>query len=599
MPAPPSNFVIDPVTKILTFDEPDPFDTISVRMSTGWPPTTLSSWQFLSQSTNSFNLNDVLQAINGTDLVEHMVYRLDIGVQSGGNASADTQEWHAVGEPTPYPSLFGGDVGVTGMPDHILTVTDNGTPNFFSLDNLDYAASYFEDGAGTQWPMDVLGLAVASDGHSYSLRVPFDASGGTYTLVFVGNSTAPGSHSSTVTEQGFFMPPPPLSLFTPPSEWNATDSRFDIVEGRTVITFDVMPNWLQSPTRDIRLTLQDSHGVDYSVVSPGAAAAGHGTVTDYSSMFGKRFLLVDGIDAGPVASGADQWPSRPDHSTPPDGYTPFANPPTSRGGRMVGGDDPLNILGPGAHGDLGHPELNEQQVLDEGGGHVPASAGVPRSRAPFVPAWVGGVQYAPGQMLVSPTGLLTVCALLHTATDYATDLAAGNWVEAGGGGASSGTAGIVPPVQVVSANNEVTVSPPAGAATIDGYDVQTGDRVLLATAPGSDGGVWVVSTTGDWSRPDDWGDGSTIPDGTLIPVAYGPGSVFYGSLWQTEGLILVGTDGASFTCLAAYNGWQPVVSNGAAQLQAGMPVAPQLPTTDPGIPGQLWDNAGVVTVSGG
>lgn len=117
-----------------------------------------------------------------------------------------------------------------------------------------------------------------------------------------------------------------------------------------------------------------------------------------------------------------------------------------------------------------------------------------------------------------------------------------------------GSSGAVAPVKVVSAfETDMTNSPPSGAATIDGYSVTTGDRVLLAAQTNPiDMGVWIANTAGVWTRPTDWFTGNLIPDGTIIPVAGTYGAYLYASIWQLEGDDTVGTSSPDIELLAGY-----------------------------------------------
>lgn len=115
---------------------------------------------------------------------------------------------------------------------------------------------------------------------------------------------------------------------------------------------------------------------------------------------------------------------------------------------------PTEYLGPGARGDLAHPEYDEAQFLAEGGGGPTPPGQTPRSLTPFVDAWLTGVHYEPGQIVTSPAGKLTKALTQHDSGVYATDLAASRWVEfagSGGGGAPD-----VSLLQVVNLHHDVT-----------------------------------------------------------------------------------------------------------------------------------------------
>lgn len=99
-------------------------------------------------------------------------------------------------------------------------------------------------------------------------------------------------------------------------------------------------------------------------------------------------------------------------------------------------------------------------------------------------------------------------------------------------------------------DSEVVASPPSGAATVDGYPVQTGDRVLLASQDtATDNGVWIANTTGDWTRPTDWT--GPIQAGVLVSVGSADGTNLVGTLWLLQSAITVGADSAAFFLLAA------------------------------------------------
>lgn len=182
----------------------------------------------------------------------------------------------------------------------------------------------------------------------------------------------------------------------------------------------------------------------------------------------------------------------------------------------------------------------------------------------------------------------------------------GAWEYPPGGTASGGgsqPAGVVAPVRVVCGNNtEVVATPPNGAANIDGFQVVDGDRVLLAAQTvTADRGVWIVNTAGDWTRPTDWADGATIPNGLLIPVG-SDGSNLYSSIWTAQATAVVGANpGPPFAMIAGITmfltdtsaaGFEPVVS--PFHLAAGF-----LPSIDPHVVGDVWNNGGVLTVSAG
>lgn len=190
-------------------------------------------------------------------------------------------------------------------------------------------------------------------------------------------------------------------------------------------------------------------------------------------------------------------------------------------------------------------------------------------------------------------------------------------VSATGGGGGSG----IPIVKAVSAyNTEVTSSPPSGAATVDGYDVIDNDRILLTSQDSNeiDNGIWLANTSGLWTRPTDWATGSPITSGTLVSVGEIAGSFFYSSVWTCQGGT-VDTDEMAFFPIALPN-FISMGSDGTAgspQVQISLQSISDLtiasdstilhgtlqiqtlPTADPHIVHQLWNNGGVVNVSAG
>lgn len=120
----------------------------------------------------------------------------------------------------------------------------------------------------------------------------------------------------------------------------------------------------------------------------------------------------------------------------------------------------------------------------------------------------------------------------------------------GSGGGGGATPSVTKPVRVANYYaSESPGSPPTGAATIDGYNVNTGDRVLVMGTLSTYDGIWIANTSGPWTQPTDWTNGNIITDGTLIPVAYEPGSLAAGSIWvctSAAGDFTVGTDQAIF-----------------------------------------------------
>ena len=69
-----------------------------------------------------------------------------------------------------------------------------------------------------------------------------------------------------------------------------------------------------------------------------------------------------------------------------------------------------------------------------------------------------------------------------------------------------------------------------------------------------------------------------------------------------RGLMPVGTDGLSYSgpIFMTPGGQELVIDDGGAlTIESGATVIVTLPTADPHVSGQLWNNAGVVKVSGG
>jgi hypothetical protein len=115
--------------------------------------------------------------------------------------------------------------------------------------------------------------------------------------------------------------------------------------------------------------------------------------------------------------------------------------------------------------------------------------------------------------------------------------------------ASGGTGGgcLTPVALVETVADSSPGDPPSGAATIDGQAVVTGQRILVTTNLSSpNNGVWLANTAGAWTRPTDFANGASIPDGTIVPVSNW-GNNFESSLWilvnvsGTPAPIVVGT----------------------------------------------------------
>ena len=123
-------------------------------------------------------------------------------------------------------------------------------------------------------------------------------------------------------------------------------------------------------------------------------------------------------------------------------------------------------------------------------------------------------------------------------------------IGAGGGG---GPSTVPAPVKVASYNpGDMTNSPPSGAATIDFYSVVDGDRVLLVQqSTGADNGIWVVNTSGNWTRPSDFATASVQPDGTLVTVG-AEGTFQVLSQWQLANTVTVDTGSPNFIQVQAH-----------------------------------------------
>lgn len=114
---------------------------------------------------------------------------------------------------------------------------------------------------------------------------------------------------------------------------------------------------------------------------------------------------------------------------------------------------------------------------------------------------------------------------------------------------------ILPVIVVSVLSGEVTTHPPSHGATIDGYSVPSGKRVLLTkqSAHAQDNGIWVVNTGGLWTRPTDWANGSPIPDGQLVTVSLNEGSWLWGTVWissPNEPPGVIGTNQVFFDLIA-------------------------------------------------
>lgn len=176
----------------------------------------------------------------------------------------------------------------------------------------------------------------------------------------------------------------------------------------------------------------------------------------------------------------------------------------------------------------------------------------------------------------------------------ATALAA--FTPGGGGG------GCLTPVAAVSiTSSEVTSNPPSGPATVDGYAVVTGNRILLVSqVPSANNGLWIANTSGLWTRSADLPLGTHVVDGTLIPVANNNGTFLFGSIYSL-GPMIIGDGSSAYNLIVSNDaiffnalGSDPTTGFGGSVISMA-----HLPTSNPHVVGQLYNNAGVVTVSAG
>lgn len=85
--------------------------------------------------------------------------------------------------------------------------------------------------------------------------------------------------------------------------------------------------------------------------------------------------------------------------------------------------------------------------------------------------------------------------------------------------------------------------------TVDGVALVNGDRVLRAVGTDANNGIWIVSSSGVWTRSIDYGAGAVVPEGMTVEVA--EGTVNAGTMWQLQPvpgeLITVGATTVSFS----------------------------------------------------
>jgi hypothetical protein len=86
------------------------------------------------------------------------------------------------------------------------------------------------------------------------------------------------------------------------------------------------------------------------------------------------------------------------------------------------------------------------------------------------------------------------------------------------------------PARLVSTTNNPTTAPiPNGAATIDGFAVADSDRILLQAQTNTvNNGLWVANTTGDWTRPADFQQGTKAGRAYVLIQQ---GTIYAGSSW--------------------------------------------------------------------
>lgn len=190
---------------------------------------------------------------------------------------------------------------------------------------------------------------------------------------------------------------------------------------------------------------------------------------------------------------------------------------------------------------------------------------------------IGGTVLEPR---VIDVGGVALTLLGGAAADVLTQQIDGSYAPAPGGG-GGGASGCLVPVRVVDAFGSAPISsPPSGSiGPIDGYNFVTGDRILLtAQTAAKDNGVWIANTAGVWTRPADFATGSTVLDGTLIPVGWTDGSTLFASLWLNAQDGVVGTnDFGQFIPLAGGSTFQtplPFIGAGGLQEAYSLSIAP-------------------------
>ena len=91
----------------------------------------------------------------------------------------------------------------------------------------------------------------------------------------------------------------------------------------------------------------------------------------------------------------------------------------------------------------------------------------------------------------------------------------------------------------------------SGISSIDGVTISNGNRVLLTAQSSSiANGVWVVNSTGAWTRPTDYNTGSYLVKGTLVFVQ--SGNTYANTIWQVSGGSgVIGTDASTWANIMA------------------------------------------------
>ena len=141
----------------------------------------------------------------------------------------------------------------------------------------------------------------------------------------------------------------------------------------------------------------------------------------------------------------------------------------------------------------------------------------------------------------------------------------------------------------------------SGVQTVDGVTLVNGDRVLRNVGNSVGNGVWVVNTSGTWTRPPDYNTGNQILEGAMYEVSEGTANSV--TVWALKAVtgenVIVGTTASQFinvtsTLTASINSLNNVVNTNATNAAntyapllnpvfGGQIVAPQGTYTAPGI----------------